>query len=74
VPWFNLIAESLHELTGKNVPYVWRDEQEQAFQTLKNILCSEPVLQYPDFERKFIVTCGAGSNGSGEVFKSRNYW
>jgi hypothetical protein len=49
VPWFSLIASPLHKLTGKNVPYVWGKEQAEVFQTLKDILCSEPLLQYPDF-------------------------
>jgi hypothetical protein len=38
-------------------------KQEIAFQTLKNILCSEPLLQYLDFEKEFIVTCNASSSG-----------
>jgi hypothetical protein len=42
VLWFSLIASLLHKLTGKNLPYVWGKEQAKAFQTLKDILCSEP--------------------------------
>jgi hypothetical protein len=30
-------------------------------------LCSEPSLQYPDFEKEFIVTCDASSNGIGII-------
>jgi transposase InsO family protein len=67
VPGFSPIAKPLHKLTGKNVPYVWGEEQEIAFQTLKNILCSEPLLQYPDFGKEFIVTCDASSSGIGAV-------
>jgi hypothetical protein len=50
------------------VPYVWEKEQEEAFQILKNILSSEPLLQYLDFEKEFIVTCDASSSGIGGVF------
>jgi hypothetical protein len=50
-PRFSPIAKPLNKLTGKNVIYVWGEEQERAFQTLKDILCSEPLLQYPDFEK-----------------------
>jgi hypothetical protein len=63
VPKFSQIAKPLHELTGKNVPYVWGEEQGEAFRTLTDILCSDPLLQYPDFEKEFIVTCDAISNG-----------
>jgi hypothetical protein len=67
VPRFSLIASPLHKLTGKNVPYVWGKEQAKAFQTLKDILCSELLLQYPDFKKGFIVTCDASSTGVGSV-------
>lgn len=67
VPRFSPIASPLHKLTGKNVPYVWGKEQAEAFQTLKDILCSEPLLQYPDFKKGFIVTCDASSTGLGSV-------
>jgi hypothetical protein len=49
VPNFSPIAKPLHRLTGKNVPYVWGEEQDTAFRTLKDILCNKPLLQYPDF-------------------------
>ena len=67
VPRFSHIAAPLHKLTRKNVPYVWGEEQAAAFQTLKGILCSEPLLQYPDFKKGFIVTCDASSTGIGSV-------
>jgi hypothetical protein len=67
VPRFSSIASPLHKLTGKNVPYVWGKEQVEAFQTLKDILCSEPLLQYPDFKKGFIVTCDASSTGIGSI-------
>jgi hypothetical protein len=30
-------------------------------------LCSEPLLQYPDFKKGFIVTCDASSTGIGSI-------
>jgi hypothetical protein len=56
VPRFSPIAKPLHQLTGKNIPYVWGERKDQAFQTLKDILCNEPLLQYPDFKREFTVS------------------
>jgi hypothetical protein len=67
VPRFSLIAKPLSKLMGKNVPYVWGEEQEIAFQTLEHILCNEPLLQYSDFEKEFIVTCESKSNGIGSM-------
>jgi hypothetical protein len=63
---FSSIASPLHTLTGKNVPYLWGKEQAEAFKTLKDIFCSEPILQYPDFKKGF-VTCDACSTGIGSV-------
>jgi hypothetical protein len=67
VPRFSLIASPLHKLTEKHVPYVWGKEQAEAFQKLKDILSSEPLLQYPDFRKGFIVTCDASATGLGSV-------
>jgi hypothetical protein len=67
VPRFSPIAAPLHELTRKNVPYVWGRDQAEAFQTLKDTLSSEPLLQSPDFTKGFIVTCDVSSTGIGSV-------
>lgn len=34
----------------------WDEPQEKTFVTLRNTLCEEPVLQYPDFNNEFNVT------------------
>jgi hypothetical protein len=65
VPRSSPTAKPLYKLAGKNVPYVSGEERESAFRTLKDILCNEP--QYPDFEKEFIVTCDASSNGIDSV-------
>jgi len=49
------------------VLYVWWKEHAEAFQTLKDILYSEPLLQYSDFKKGFTVTCDANSAGMGSV-------
>jgi hypothetical protein len=67
VPNFSPIAKPLHKLTCKNTPYIWGAHHEKAFETLKNLLCNQPLLQYPDFERQFIVTCDASADGIGSV-------
>jgi hypothetical protein len=61
------LASPLHKLTGKNLPYVWGKEQAEEFQTLKDILCSEQLRQYPDFKNGFIVTCDASLTGIGSI-------
>jgi len=46
---------------------VWEESQEVAFQALKQKLMSQPILQYPDFSREFILTTDASNEGAGAV-------
>ncbi|GJV33915.1 putative reverse transcriptase domain-containing protein [Tanacetum coccineum] len=45
---FSKIAKSLTILTQKSKTFDWGEEQELAFQTLKDKLCNAPVLVLPD--------------------------
>ncbi|GJW05306.1 hypothetical protein Tco_1564162 [Tanacetum coccineum] len=40
---FSKIASSLTKLTKKNAPFVWGEEQEEAFVTLRRKLCEAPI-------------------------------
>jgi len=42
------IAVPLTELEKKNVTFSWNQEQQNAFDQLKNALCSTPILQIPE--------------------------
>ncbi|GKE59760.1 putative reverse transcriptase domain-containing protein, partial [Tanacetum coccineum] len=53
---FSKIAKPLTSLTQKNEKYEWGEEQEAAFQTLKNNLCNAPILSLPDGVEDFLVT------------------
>ena len=46
---FSSIAEPLYKLRRKNIPFSWQQEQQAAFEELKDRLVSAPVLAYPDF-------------------------
>nr|GEY54220.1 putative reverse transcriptase domain-containing protein [Tanacetum cinerariifolium] len=45
---FSLIAKPLTKLTQKNQKYEWGEDEEEAFQMLKQKLCSAPVLALPE--------------------------
>jgi hypothetical protein len=49
----------LAELIRKDVQFKWEERQQAAFENLKEILCSEQVLAYPDFNAQFILTTDA---------------
>ncbi|GJS45026.1 putative reverse transcriptase domain-containing protein [Tanacetum coccineum] len=49
----------------------WGEEQELAFQTLKDRLCNAPVLALPDEPEDFLVYCDASGLGLGCVLMQR---
>ena len=67
IPQFSKIAGPLHALLKKEAKYVWEESQEVAFRALKQMLLSQPILQYPDFSREFILTTDISNDGAGAV-------
>jgi len=67
IPQFSKLAAPLQKLLKKDAKYVWEESQEIAFRTLKQKLISQPILQYPDFSREFILTTDASNDGAGAV-------
>ena len=65
IPNFNMLTAPLTELTKKASPEVvkWNPECETAFQTLKELLVSRPILQLPDLNRPFILRTDASGIG-----------
>ncbi|GKF55251.1 putative reverse transcriptase domain-containing protein [Tanacetum coccineum] len=55
---FCLISMSLTKLTQKDKKYEWGKEEEEAFQTLKQKLCSAPILALPEGTEDFMVLKG----------------
>ncbi|GKB53224.1 putative reverse transcriptase domain-containing protein, partial [Tanacetum coccineum] len=64
---FSLIYKPLTKLTQKNKKYEWGKEEEEAFQTLKQKLCSAPILALPEGTKDFVVYCDASLKGYGAV-------
>ncbi|GJZ22298.1 putative reverse transcriptase domain-containing protein [Tanacetum coccineum] len=51
--------------------YEWGNEEEEAFQTLKQKLCSAPILASPEGTKDFVVYCDASLKGYGAVLMQR---
>ncbi|GJS96722.1 putative reverse transcriptase domain-containing protein [Tanacetum coccineum] len=65
---FSKIAESLTDLTQKNKKYIWGEDQESAFQLLKQKLCEAPILALPEGNNDFVVYCDASHQDTNLVF------
>ncbi|GKC54196.1 putative reverse transcriptase domain-containing protein [Tanacetum coccineum] len=65
------ITKSLTELTQKNKKYIWGENQESAFQLLKQKLCEAPILALLEGNDDFVVYCDASHQGLGAVLMQR---
>jgi hypothetical protein len=61
------IAKPLTRLTEKKRAFQWTPKVETTFQTLKEALCTAPILAYPQPGGKFIVDTDASNVGIGGV-------
>ncbi|GJY48038.1 putative reverse transcriptase domain-containing protein, partial [Tanacetum coccineum] len=68
---FSKISKSLTILTQKCKTFDWGEEQELAFQNLKDKLCNAPVLALPDRPEDFVVYCDASGLGLGCMLMQR---
>nr|GFC73581.1 putative reverse transcriptase domain-containing protein [Tanacetum cinerariifolium] len=68
---FSLIAKPLTKLTQKNKTYEWGEEEEEAFQLLKDKLCSAPILALPEGSEDFVIYCDASLKGYVAVLMQR---
>jgi hypothetical protein len=64
---FSKIARPMTKLFRKNTPFVWSEECEASFQTLKEKLTTAPVLAVPETRKDYTVYCDASMNGLGCV-------
>ncbi|GKD44102.1 reverse transcriptase domain-containing protein [Tanacetum coccineum] len=68
---FSLISKPLTNLTQKNKKYEWGKEEEEAFQTLKQKLCSAPILALPEGTEDFVVYRDTSLKGYGAMLMQR---
>ena len=64
---FSNIARLLNDLICKNRQWNWSDECKTAFQNLKKVCASEPVLKTPDWSKPFVMHTDASGYVLGVV-------
>ncbi|GJX63858.1 putative reverse transcriptase domain-containing protein [Tanacetum coccineum] len=55
----------------KNKKYIWGEDQESAFQLLKQKICEASILALPKGNDDFVVYCDASHQGLGSVLMQR---
>nr|GEX03926.1 putative reverse transcriptase domain-containing protein [Tanacetum cinerariifolium] len=68
---FSLISKPLTKLTQKNKKDEWGMEEDEAFQTLKQKLCSAPILALPEGTENFFIYCDVSLKGFGAALMQR---
>ncbi|GJW57609.1 putative reverse transcriptase domain-containing protein [Tanacetum coccineum] len=68
---FLKIAKSMTKLTQKGIKFDWGEKEENAFQLIKQKLCSAPILALPEGSEDFVVYCDASHKGLGVVLMQR---
>jgi len=64
VPNFAKMAKSLNELTRKGKSFVWTQETEEAFQSLRDSLSNMAEVYLADLNHPFLIQCDASENGA----------
>ncbi|GJZ15177.1 putative reverse transcriptase domain-containing protein [Tanacetum coccineum] len=68
---FSKIAKPMTKLTQKGIKFDWGEKEENAFQLIKQKLCSAPILALPEGSEGFVVYCDASHKGLGVVLMQR---
>lgn len=72
IPDYSTLTAPITKLLRKNSKFLWTDECDDAFRTLKQILISAPVLSCPDFSLPFVIQCDASGYGLGAVLTQQH--
>ena len=67
VKHFSNLARPLHRLTELDRQFVWNEECQKSFDSLKLALTTAPILGYPSSDGQFILDCDASNEGVGAV-------
>jgi len=67
IPNYSRVTRPLLDLTKKAMPWVWTEAQMTAFEMLKKLMCSKPVLTQPQYDKPFMVHTDASAYGMGAI-------
>jgi len=68
---FARVARPMNVLTRKDVKWQWGVEQQKAFDELKRVFITKPVLVVPDLDKEFRVEADASNYATGGVLSMK---
>ena len=72
IPNYSTITEPLHRLTKQDEIWMWTDEQENSFQTLKDTLTSDTIMAYFDPYKETELLVNASPVGLAAILSQEN--
>ena len=66
-PVLSELSEPLRRLCKSGVEWAWESEQQNAFEAIKQVIMTLPVLAYFDKTKKHTIQCDASKKGLGAV-------
>ena len=69
---FSEITTPLTDLLRKGEKFAWNSKCQKAFDQIKAIFISKPVLKTPDFDNPFILSIDASDRGIGAILEQRD--
>lgn len=64
-----ITLEPLHNLLRKNTKFIWSPDCQKSFEIIKNLLCSQPILEIFDHNLPIKIYTDASIEGIGAVLK-----
>lgn len=65
----SILLDPLHQLLRKNVKFIWTEDCEGVFRKIKEMLCSQPVLEIFDKDLPIKIYTDASLEGIGAILK-----
>ena len=66
-PELQKLLKPIYELTKKGRPFIWEEEQQKAFEEIKNRLQKPPVLSMPDRRGRFLLYSDTSKFATGSA-------
>ena len=66
-PELQKLLKPIYELTKKDRPFIWGDEQQRAFEEIKKRLLSPPVLSMSDKRGRFLLYSDTSKHATGSA-------